>query len=175
MNGESAAHYYMLEGNSFPAHVGSGPSIPWFPLYGGIQFPSFPLQNPVSGLTQGSEVQREKEGSWTGSNTGSVNAREDVDMNWEAETQRQKPSFDEENKQPPKLFCEPMASFDEENKQPLKLFCEPMTSFSGQRASFDKFPKGFVPYKRCLAERDIQSSPMIIGEEREEQRVRLCL
>ncbi|KAH7851337.1 hypothetical protein Vadar_010057 [Vaccinium darrowii] len=157
MNGESAALHYMPEGNSFPAHVGSGPSIPWFPLYGGIQFPFFPLQNPVSGLTQGSEVQREKEGSWTGSNTGSVNAREDVDMNWEAETQRQKPSF------------------DEENKQPLKLFCEPMASFSGRRASSDKFPKGFVPYKRCLAERDIQSSPMIIGEEREEQRVRLCL
>ncbi|KAL2521937.1 protein REVEILLE 7-like [Forsythia ovata] len=34
--------------------------------------------------------------------------------------------------------------------------------------------KGFVPYKRCLAERDLTLS-MITGEEREEQRIRLCL
>lgn len=35
--------------------------------------------------------------------------------------------------------------------------------------------KGFVPYKRCLAERDLNLSTMITGEEREEQRIRLCL
>ncbi|CAA3029563.1 REVEILLE 1-like isoform X1 [Olea europaea subsp. europaea] len=35
--------------------------------------------------------------------------------------------------------------------------------------------KGFVPYKRCLAERDLALSAMIAGEEREEQRIRLCL
>ncbi|KAL2499092.1 Protein REVEILLE 1 [Abeliophyllum distichum] len=34
--------------------------------------------------------------------------------------------------------------------------------------------RGFVPYKRCLAERDLTLS-MITGEEREEQRIRLCL
>lgn len=157
---ESAAPYYMQvpDGNSFAAHVGSGPSLPWFDFYGGIQFPFFPLQNPVSGLTQDREVKKEKEGSWTGSNTESVSARGDSDMNWEAETQSHQLSFDEENERQPKLVRKPNASFSE------------------RRASLDKSPKkGFVPYKRCLAERDIQSSPMIISEEREEQRVRLCL
>ncbi|KAG5534382.1 hypothetical protein RHGRI_022493 [Rhododendron griersonianum] len=156
---ESAAPYYMQvpDGNSFAAHVGSGPSLPWFDFYGGIQFPFFPLQNPVSGLTQDREVKKEKEGSWTGSNTESVSARGDSDMNWEAETQSHQLSFDEENERQPKLMRKPNASFSE------------------RRASLDKSPKkGFVPYKRCLAERDIQSSPMIISEEREEQRVRLC-
>ncbi|KAI8540956.1 hypothetical protein RHMOL_Rhmol08G0025100 [Rhododendron molle] len=156
---ESAAPYYMQvpHGNSFAAHVGSGPSLPWFDFYGGIQFPFFPLQNPVSGLTQDSEVKKEKEGSWTGSNTESVSARGDSDMNWEAETQSHQLSFDEENERQPKLVRKPNASFSE------------------RRAGLDKsLKKGFVPYKRCLAERDIQSSP-IISEEREEQRVRLCL
>lgn len=35
--------------------------------------------------------------------------------------------------------------------------------------------KGFVPYKRCIAERDNQSSPSVTKEEREEQRIRLSL
>ncbi|CAA2980679.1 At5g37260 [Olea europaea subsp. europaea] len=35
--------------------------------------------------------------------------------------------------------------------------------------------KGFVPYKRCLAERDLAPSTMVTSEEREEQRIRLCL
>lgn len=33
--------------------------------------------------------------------------------------------------------------------------------------------KGFVPYKRCLAERDVKS-PVIVSEERQAQRTRVC-
>ncbi|CAI9753260.1 unnamed protein product [Fraxinus pennsylvanica] len=43
------------------------------------------------------------------------------------------------------------------------------------RAKAMSCKKGFVPYKRCLAERDLTLSMMITGEEREEQRIRLCL
>lgn len=38
----------------------------------------------------------------------------------------------------------------------------------------DKFTKGFVPHKRCLAEKSIHSF-MLTGEERDDLRVRLCL
>ncbi|KAF8407515.1 hypothetical protein HHK36_006649 [Tetracentron sinense] len=47
-------------------------------------------------------------------------------------------------------------------------------SHSEQRANPDKFMKGFIPYKRCLAERETQSSA-IVREERDAQRIRLCL
>ncbi|TMW88584.1 hypothetical protein EJD97_018356 [Solanum chilense] len=43
-----------------------------------------------------------------------------------------------------------------------------------RRANSTKRVKGFVPYKRCLAERGVSSSTLT-GEEREEQRTRLCL
>ncbi|XP_059297181.1 protein REVEILLE 1 isoform X2 [Lycium ferocissimum] len=43
-----------------------------------------------------------------------------------------------------------------------------------RRANSKKRVKGFLPYKRCLAERGISSSTST-GEEREEQRTRLCL
>ncbi|PSS36626.1 Protein REVEILLE like [Actinidia chinensis var. chinensis] len=149
-----AALYCMQfpNGNSNPEYDGSSPCLPWLPFYGGMQFPCFPVPNPVpakenpsycSEHTEDGEVQ--KEGSWTGSNTGSVNTG---DKNWEAETQSRFLSLDKkENAQQPELLCKPSP---------------------GKRL------KGFVPYKRCLAERDAQSSA-IFCEEREEQRVRLCL
>ncbi|KAI4374462.1 hypothetical protein MLD38_012453 [Melastoma candidum] len=40
--------------------------------------------------------------------------------------------------------------------------------------SQDNSKKGFVPYKRCLAERDV-TSPVVVLEERETQRTRVCL
>lgn len=132
-------------------------------LYGGIQFPLFPLCSPiatearsssVSGLTQDREVQ--KEGSWTGSNTGSVNARGNGDKNWEMESQSRQNPFDKEGEQQPKLMYKPNKAY-----------------FKKQRASPDKYLKGFLPYKRCLSERHTQSS--ITREEREEQRICLFL
>lgn len=63
-----------------------------------------------------------------------------------------------------------------QNNESININCKPDTqssqisssaSPSGQRASSKSSPRGFVPYKRCLAERD--------SEEREEQRTRLCL
>ncbi|KAJ6976915.1 protein REVEILLE 7-like [Populus alba x Populus x berolinensis] len=41
------------------------------------------------------------------------------------------------------------------------------------RSSFQKNTRGFVPYKRCLGERDVKST-VIVSEERERQRARVC-
>lgn len=166
-SGVPAAFYYMHPDESQnPADGGSSPLFPWWAFYGNVPFASFPLHNPVAmeahpsfvcGQTQDTEVQ--KEGSWTGSNTGSVNAGGDGDKNWEAETQSRW-----------------ISSEKEENVQQSKLQGKSSenSSFSEQKPALDKCLKGFVPYKRCVAERDTQSLT-IASDEREEQRIRLFL
>uniref|UniRef100_A0A5B7CDD4 Uncharacterized protein n=1 Tax=Davidia involucrata TaxID=16924 RepID=A0A5B7CDD4_DAVIN len=166
--GANAAMYcmYFSNENSNPAEASSAPSLPFWAFYGGMPFPFLPLHNSVptkahqssdSGETQDRDIQ--KEGSWTGSNTGSVHAGGDGDRNWDVETQSRQLSFDkEENEQNPKNLFKPSEK----------------AAFAAQRASPYKCMKGFVPYKGCLVERDTQSST-INGEEREEQRIRLCL
>ncbi|GFZ09604.1 homeodomain-like superfamily protein [Actinidia rufa] len=149
--------------NSKPANGDSGPPLPCWAYYGGMPFPCLPLpysvptkapQPSVSGQTQTREVQ--KEGSQTSSNTGSANAG--GDMNWEVETQSRRFSSDEEEKEQQSVtIVKPSENL----------------SFSDQKAILDKCLKGFVPYKRCLAERETSST--VAGAEREEQRIRLCL
>ncbi|PSS30082.1 Protein REVEILLE like [Actinidia chinensis var. chinensis] len=159
-----AAFYYMRfpNENSKPGNGDSGSPLPCWAYYGGMPFPCPPLhylvptkapQASVSGQTQNREDL--KEGSRTSSNTGSANAS---DMNWEVETQSRRLSSDKEEKgQQSTTLVKPSDNL----------------SFSDQRAILDKCLKGFVPYKRCLAERDTSST--ITGAEREEQRIRLCL
>ncbi|KAK9691639.1 hypothetical protein RND81_09G209300 [Saponaria officinalis] len=43
----------------------------------------------------------------------------------------------------------------------------------GSKSAMEKASKGFVPYKRCFSERDMESSTVNIGEN-EAQRIRLC-
>ncbi|KAA8547656.1 hypothetical protein F0562_004085 [Nyssa sinensis] len=169
LHGAAASLYYMHfpKEDSNPAEAGSGPPPPCWAVYGGIPFPILQLHNPVpmkthptsdSGESRERDIQ--KEGSWTGSNTGSVNAGGDGDKNWDAETQSCRLSFDrEENEQNPKILFKPS---------------EQAASAEQRTGSAKCMKKGFVPYKRCLAERDIQSLT-ITGEERDEQRIRLCL
>lgn len=137
----------------------------WWTLCGGVPYPLLQLHNAVpaksnacfENAAQDKEL-LQKEGSWTGSNTGSVNAGVDGDRSWDVETQSHRLFYKEENEQKPKFLFKPSKE----------------TMCRGQKANSDKFVKGFVPYKRCLADRDIHSST-ITGEEREEQRIRLCL
>ncbi|XP_050230269.1 protein REVEILLE 1 [Mercurialis annua] len=96
--------------------------------------------------SDGEEKEIQKEGSGTGSNSGSVNDGENVDKNMDCET--------ESRHETKELY--PSVS--------LK------TGYSSNRSM-----RGFVPYrKRAAAERDSQSSTITM-EEREEQRIRLCL
>lgn len=75
------------------------------------------------------------------------------------------------------------SSSDVASAQSLKLFGKTVhvtgshkpspPAFSELKIRFGNYRSGFVPYKRCLAERDTASSSRI--EEREEQRIRLSL
>ncbi|KAF8398832.1 hypothetical protein HHK36_014695 [Tetracentron sinense] len=135
--------------------------LPW---WGGLPFPLLPTSmemRPGSCLDKVHEEKEiHKEGSWMGSSTESISEVENGDKNWDVvESQSQEPSSDKEEKEP----------------GPVSQLKTSVTSaLFERRASPDKFMKGFVPYKRCLAERDTQSSA-IVREERDGQRIRLCL
>ncbi|KAF2314751.1 hypothetical protein GH714_033441 [Hevea brasiliensis] len=133
-------------------------SLPLWAFCGGMPFPLVPFhkQEPLKVHldSNGEEIQDKeihKEGSWTGSNSGSVNEGENVDKNIDGETQS------------------PQLSYEEKEPHTV-LELKP----SEKSASTNKCVKGFVPYKKRMAERGGQSST-ITGEEREEQRIRLCL
>ncbi|XP_021856035.1 protein REVEILLE 1 isoform X1 [Spinacia oleracea] len=117
--------------------------LPWWVFFRGMSVPPFVE-------TQEKETQRE--GSSGESNSDSVNGGETQDKNWETETESGQ--------------CGPVS--DKEIK-----FVEDSPSLIEKRSSVDKCRKGFVPYKRCLSERDMEST--IGSEDRESQRVRLCL
>lgn len=111
---------------------------------------SLPWWSSYSGLTpgKGQDKQVQKEESWTGSNTGSENN----DKCSEVDDAKEEKELD----------------LGFELKSSLK------STFPELRQSFNKFKKGFVPYKRCIAEEDAKSST-IHGDEREEKRTCLCL
>ncbi|KAJ6735310.1 SWI/SNF COMPLEX-RELATED [Salix purpurea] len=137
---------------------------PWWGSYEGLPFPFIPFhkQEPaVENLdSNGDEVQDKeihKEVSWTGSNSGSVNEWENVDKIMDTETESHQFSYEEK---------EPSPFLDLKPKK--------KSASSGSKTFNEKCTKGFVPYKKRTAERDSQSST-ITGEERDEQRIRLCL
>ncbi|KDP35732.1 hypothetical protein JCGZ_10504 [Jatropha curcas] len=157
-HGPPGALYYLPLQKENPNSVEAGSTLPWWAFCGGMPFPIVPFhkQEPakIHLESNGEEIQDkeiQKEGSWTGSNSGSVNDGENVDKNPDWETQsRQLPR---EEKEPyPVLELKP----------------------SEKLVSSSRSMRGFVPYKKRIAERDSQSST-ITGEEREEQRIRLSL
>lgn len=154
-----------LKENSNMVEASSTASIPCWTFYGGLPFPGIPFHEvePSKGYldsdlgeVQGKEIQ--KEGSWTGSNTGLVNDGDNGDKCSDAETQSYPLFLKKENQEADLVF---------------QLRPSEKSAFSELRSP-GKCVKGFVPYKRCVAERDTQSST-IRGEEREEKQIRLCL
>ncbi|XP_047312049.1 protein REVEILLE 2-like [Impatiens glandulifera] len=93
-----------------------------FPIH--VPFSTKTAGSSMSGQTQDKEIQ--KEGSWTGSNTGPLNS------NWETEahSHQQRP---------------------------------------------EKRLKGFVPYKRCVEQREMQSLSKMREDGNEDRSIRLCL
>lgn len=166
---QPGAFYYMHFQKEDPNSVESGTTtpLPWWTFYGGIPISLLSLQhqdsikaNEDTKLTETEDKEIQKEGSWTGSNTGSENEVGNCDTNWDdAETQSQLPCSEKVEK---------------EIDRALEFKLSERSAFSERRTNRDKCGKGFMPYKRCLAERDSQSSA-VIGKEREEQRIRLCL
>ncbi|XXG60151.1 hypothetical protein AAC387_Pa04g2120 [Persea americana] len=136
-------------------------NIPWWAVYGSLPFPPIHSQNvdskrkPSDSCTQASEDKESpnEEESWTGSNTGSFSEVGLGDRNCEV--------VDSQN--------------DAKAKEPVSVFRLKASENSAlSRAGSRDCGKGFVPYKRCVAERDVEQ-PLIGGDERESQRIRLCL
>lgn len=135
-------------------------------LYGSVPFPISPYHKQETGKVHlDSNLQEiqdkgfQKEGSWTGSNSKSVNEEDSFDKHSEGETQSCRFSFDKEEKEPNVIF---------------ELKPSEKSAFYVIKASPDKSMKGFVPYKKRVAEREAPSST-ITGDERVEQRIRLRL
>lgn len=164
LHGAHGGHYFTQE-NSNLVETSSAAPIPWWNFYGGLPFPSLPFHKVEPskayvesdlGEIQDKEVQKEE--SWTGSNTGSVNDGQNGDKCSEAETQRRPLILKNENQEAHLVF---------------QLRRSEESAFSELRTSPQKCVRGFVPYKRCVADRDSQSSTTT-GQEREEKQIRLC-
>ncbi|KAF9625335.1 hypothetical protein IFM89_021705 [Coptis chinensis] len=145
--------FYQMQlqsGNQNPVAGSSVLSVPWWALQGGLPFTFFPSFNMNS-------VQIPP--SWTGSNTSSASEVGSEDKcDDAAESINQEVSSNNNS-------CHGYGFVLKPSKR---------SAFSPLRASPNKCIKGFVPYKRCLAEREDQSSTMV-GEERDGQSIRLCL
>lgn len=145
----------LQQGNSADAAV----NFPWWPLQGNLRFHhaapynANPKEIPS---TSNKENMDEKEGSWSGSNTSSVS---DVGVG-----KKNSDSVDSWHRNKEK---EPMAVFHLKASE-TSAFSSPRTTGSGNCS------KGFMPYKRCVAERDVQHLH-ITSNERPKQRIRLCL
>ncbi|XP_018816785.1 protein REVEILLE 1-like [Juglans regia] len=145
----------------------SATPIPWWTFCGGLPLPFMPFHkvDPSGGaygdsaLGEVHDKEVRKEGSWTGSNTGSMHDGENGDRCSEAETQSRPFFLRNENQERSMIF-----QFRPSEK----------SAFSDLSMSPEKCVKGFVPYKRCMAERETQSST-ITGQEGDEKRIRLCL
>ncbi|XP_052198065.1 protein REVEILLE 1-like isoform X2 [Diospyros lotus] len=145
-DGALASFYYMqLPNENSNVINGRGGPLPCWPFYGGISFPHYPLHNPVP-----------------------RKARPPCDIGQTPDREVQKKGSN------PRCIN---AAADCGGRLEVGKLGGKKSSFPEQRASPEKYlkkGKGFVPYKRCLAERDSQLSSKT-NEDREEQRVRLCL
>lgn len=162
------AVYYMQYpfNNSVNVNDESSTPVPCWTFYG-VPYPFLQLRNSVQEReymhVDRNDVQEkvlQKHGSLTGSNSGSINVETDGDKTWEMDTQS----------------CQSLSDKQDVEQKLTSLF-KPRAdiAFTEQTSILTKAnnKKGFVPYKRCLAERD--NGTLITGEEREEQRTRLCL
>ncbi|KAL2551282.1 Protein REVEILLE 1 [Forsythia ovata] len=132
-------------------------SFPWLTLCGSTSLQSLQVHNPTPIKARPSLDKKEEgdkddqnEGSSTGSNTDLVGASSDEEKSSEVEAQSSHLSMESEEEEK-----SPSSSKLSEKARGNSVNCK----------------KGFVPYKRCLAERDSTVSRDV----REEQRIHLCL
>lgn len=163
------AFYYLQNQNEKSnQETGSVPSLSCWTFYGGIQLPVQPFQkqDPTlshvdSNIKELQEKEFQKEGSWTGSNSGSVNDRGDAEKNSDVETESCQLSLVKEEKETGQVF-----EFKPSER----------SAFSEIRASAEKLGRGFVPYKkRRMPETDTQSSTITDKDGVVEHEIRLCL
>lgn len=132
----------------------SGASIPFWTFYGGMPLPITPhhRQESVkiildSNLGEVHDKPFQKEGSWTGSNSKSVDETDHSDKNSDMDTQ---------------------SEAEKESNPVFELKQSENSAFSVIKGSSNKFRKGFIPYKRQHSD-----ASSITVDEREQQRIRL--
>lgn len=142
--------FYFIQlnsGNSNQVAAGSAVPVSWWASYGGspFSFVHYVKQADANLNPEVDDKETHKDESWCGSNTGSVNSREnDIPF-----SNRDGDSVCKDELIGKALSCELISSHE-------------------------KNTKGFVPYKRCMRERGTKSN-IITDAEREEKRIRLCL
>ncbi|KAL4018357.1 hypothetical protein IC575_021952 [Cucumis melo] len=152
--------FYFIQLNNGDSKQGPGSAVPvsWWSSYGSYPF-SFVhcFKQADSNANQVDDKETHKDQSWCGSNTGSVNSGENGDK------------ASENDIQSCRLFHNNRDG-DSVSKEELigKALSFELIS------SHEKNTKGFVPYKRCMAE-GATKSHTITEAEREEKRIRLCL
>ncbi|KAF5750192.1 protein REVEILLE 1 [Tripterygium wilfordii] len=143
--GAPGVPYYMhfLKENSNSIDAGSAAPLPWWSSScGGLLPPFVPFgqQEAVEAVSD-INIENHKEGSWTGSNSGSVNEGEIVDKNLDIEIHNCLPLFEKKRKELDLGF---------------KFKPNEKSAFSEVRVSREKCVKGFVPYKKRMAEPERQ-------------------
>lgn len=128
--------------------------LPWWWAHSGA-LPAFPFINPQGMSSIQSQPQtrtaasddkdNRTQCSWTGCNTGYA-GRADGDKNSVAVDDSQQVAEPNEN-----------------------------SAFGSLKLCSDKSPRGFIPYERCLAEKQAQQRAHMVNEERDGQAVGLCL
>lgn len=142
-------------------------SLRWLTCQGNQNSPLVQIHNPIPVKAQPLFNNKElhtvqsckPESSPTGSGIESENGEAEEHKNMEAKSSQLLLEEDVEKNE-----CVQQRSSSKPGTKPF---------FKHRAAASSKRAKGFVPYKRCLAERD--SCSVITGDEREEQRIRLCL
>lgn len=161
-HGNPSMFYQMQFQHENPnAEGASAVPIPWWPLQGGIPFSILPSfnQSPIQMLPRENSEERDsedKEGSAMGSSTSSVSDVETLDRCGDI--------ADSKNNQ--------HKCFGQNLSRNFVLKPSKRSAFSQPRANPKPCIKGFVPYKRCLAEEDQSSNG--VREERDGRRIRVC-
>ncbi|KAM0957595.1 hypothetical protein ACFX2F_025920 [Malus domestica] len=138
--------YFMQFQNQNSNVVESGTNaypVPWWNICPPF-IPFHMQQQPANEHVDSKKV--EGEGSCTGSDAGT--ASDDENRDKEVETLGDRHVSDKER----------------EPNSVLQFKVSANSAFSVLRASTGKYRKGFVPYKRCVAERDAKSSTMASGD-----------
>ncbi|KAG9442495.1 hypothetical protein H6P81_018349 [Aristolochia fimbriata] len=137
-------------------------SQPCWALYGRSPFPLMQCSNemnsrsPESYMEGSDEKETNKERSWSGSNTTSVGDGGTPEKNGDVVDSKLGEGFDKE-------------------KDSFTVFrLKPSKNSAFSKPNLENCTKGFVPYKRCVSERERDESE-VDSEEREGQRTRLCL
>lgn len=131
----------------------TGAPLPYWTLCGGLPYPLVQPENAAYKQQDDKEAQRE--GSWTGSNTAPVSGIGEGDQRADVVDSKGVENLSEELIPASKLNPSENSAF---------------TPISGK----NKSSRGFVPYRRCAVESEMQLAQMAI-DDAEGEKTRLCL